>query len=166
MSDYDDIMKLIMDGNIAGLEEASQVIADFPTGTDDFINRHWITNGIDSGGVAVVEWMLSKKPLIRFRDDEGYTPIHSALERDSPDKYEILSLLISAGADVDAHGVNDWTPAHMAAAQNDVKALKILREAGADFSIRTRIDDYATPLEEAASLGDSQPAVDYLKTQL
>ena len=52
----------------------------------------------------------------------------------------------------------------MAAAWNDVETLRILYEAGADFSIRTRIDAYATPLEEAMILGRSAEAVAYLKS--
>jgi len=40
----------------------------------------------------------------------------------------------------------------MAAARNDVTALKIFVKYGADLSIRTDIDDYATPLEEARIL--------------
>jgi hypothetical protein len=52
----------------------------------------------------------------------------------------------------------------MAAVRNDVEALKILHEAGADFTIRTVIDEYATPLEEAIALGNSAKAVAYLKT--
>ena len=49
-------------------------------------------------------------------------------------------------------GVNDWTPAHMAAARDDVEALRVLVAHGADVSIRTTIDGYATPLEEARNL--------------
>ncbi len=38
------------------------------------------------------------------------------------------------------------------------------KDAGADFSIRTRIDEYATPLEEARILGGSADAVGYLES--
>lgn len=46
-------------------------------------------------------------------------------------------------------GIHGYAPAHHAAVRNDVEALKILYEKGADFSLRTTVDDYATPLEEA-----------------
>jgi hypothetical protein len=52
----------------------------------------------------------------------------------------------------------------MAAAWNDVAALRILHKAGADFSLRTRIDEYATPLEEAMLLGNAPEAVAYLQS--
>lgn len=44
---------------------------------------------------------------------------------------------------------------------DDVEALKILVRHGADLSIRTDIDDYATPLEEARNLGKVR-AAEYL----
>jgi ankyrin repeat protein len=166
MSDYDDIMKSIMAGDVKALEDLTQLVDDFPTGKDDFISRHWITNGIDCGTSEVVAWMLSKGAPVVFRDDEGYTVLHSAIEREKPDKYELIRLLIDAGADINAHGVNDWTPAHMAAVRNDVEALRILHSAGADFSITTRIDDYATPLEEARNLGGAAEAVAYLQKNI
>lgn len=165
MSDYEQIITAIMACNLDALEEFAQLLDDFPTGKDHFIQRHWITNGIDCGNAAVVSWMIEKGAPLIFQDDEGYSVLHSAIERNQPDKYEVLQILIAAGAELNAHGTNDWTPAHMAAARNDVEALKILKAAGADFSLRTRIDDYATPLEEAQSLEKSPEAVAYLLSQ-
>lgn len=160
MSDYDYIMKAIMAGGLSALEEVAQIVDGFPAGKDDRLARHWITNGIDCGTPEVVAWMLARGAPVIFpdegqgrRDAEGYTVLHSALERRASDKYEIMRLLIEAGADVNAHGVNDWTPAHLAAARNDVEALKILRDAHADFNIRTRIDQHESPLDEARALG-------------
>ena len=51
----------------------------------------------------------------------------------------------------------------MAAARDDVEALRILVRYGADLSIRTDIDDYATPLEEARNLGKVNAAT-YLES--
>ena len=66
-------------------------------------------------------------------------------------------------APINLHGFNDWTAAHLAAARNDVNALKLLVKYGADLSIKTRIDSYSTPLEEAKLL-KSQEAIQYLKS--
>lgn len=108
--------------------------------------------------------MLQKGVDLTFRDEEGYTPLHAAIERsDSGDRLEILKLLLQAGAPINLKGINDWTPAHMAAARDDVDALKILVQFGADLSLRTEIDDYATPLEEARNLGKMN-AVRYLES--
>jgi ankyrin repeat protein len=164
MRDCRTIMNALMADDIPALEEISEILDDFPMGKDDFIHRHWITNAIDCGSVGVVRWMLEKHAPVVFLDDCGYTVLHSAIERDEPDKYEMMRLLIASGADMNAHGVNDWTPAHMAAVHNDVEALRILRDGGADFTKRTRIDDYATPLEEAIIVGKSPDAVAFLKS--
>ena len=53
----------------------------------------------------------------------------------------------------------------MAAAINDVQAAKLLLKYEADPTARTRIDDYATPLEEARALG-SHEVVRYLENHL
>ena len=50
----------------------------------------------------------------------------------------------------------------LAAARDDVEALRILVRHGADLSIRTDIDNYATPLEEARHLGKLK-AVEFLE---
>ncbi len=163
MSDYDDIMKPLMAGEIAALEEIAKTVDDFPTGKDDFLSRHWITNAIDCGTEEVVAWMLSNGAPVVFRDAEGFSVLHSAIDREKADRIEIMKLLLQAGADINAHGINDWTPAHHASARNDVEALKFLVEAGADLTVRTRIDEYATPLEEAEILGESPDAVAYLR---
>jgi ankyrin repeat protein len=48
--------------------------------------------------------------------------------------------------------VNDYTPLHYAASQNDPRAIELLVSNGADLNARTGIDDFATPLEEAQNL--------------
>lgn len=161
-ADYDFVIGVMASGDRFHLEELEQLLEGFPDGVDDFIGRRWIINAIDCGSRVSVEWMLSQKVDLSFRDEEGYTVVHSALERNGADKYEILKLLLEAGADVNAHGINDWTPAHMAAARDDIQALELIVQAGADLSLRTRIDEYATPLEEAKTLGKTN-AVKYLE---
>ena len=155
------LIDLLAQGNIELLEEAEKVIESFPTGIDNYLQRHWITNAIDCGSLASVKWVLSRSVDLNFRDDEGYTPLLSALERERPEKHEILQLLIDSGAPLNKKGVNDWTPLHMAAVREDIEALKLLIKNGADLSIRTEIDDYATPLEEAKIL-KKQKSVEYL----
>jgi ankyrin repeat protein len=40
----------------------------------------------------------------------------------------------------------------------DIQAVELLLAHGADLNARTRIDDYATPLEEMEILGNEQSA--------
>ncbi|MBE9047968.1 ankyrin repeat domain-containing protein [Pleurocapsales cyanobacterium LEGE 10410] len=150
--DYNYCIEVLRSGSVDDLEELASLEEDFPKGKDRLLMRRWITNAIDCGSKEAIKWILKKKVDVIFRDDEGYTVLHSAIERNEDDKYEIMELLLKFGADVNLKGINDWTPAHLAAARNDVEALKILVKYGADLNIRTDIDDYATPLEEARIL--------------
>ena len=161
--EYNYLINLLSTGDIELLEEAARIIDSFPSGVDDFIQCHWITNAINYGSLESVVWVLSKDVDLTFRDDEGYTPILSAIDREKSDKYEIIKLLIDHGAPINMKGNNDWTPLHMAAVREDIESLRILVRNGADLTIRTEIDDYATPLEEAMYL-NKQRSVEFLRT--
>jgi ankyrin repeat protein len=151
-AEYQRMWEALKSGDVEQLEAEARRQTNFPNGVDDYLGRRWIINAIDCKSLASVTWMLQKGVDLSFRDEEGYTPLHAAIESDSGDRLEILKLLLEARAPVNLKGVNDWTPAHMAAARDDVDALKILVQFGADLSIRTKIDDCATPLEEARNL--------------
>lgn len=69
--------------------------------------------------------MIAHGAPVVFSDD-GYTVLHAAIEHDRSDKHAMIKLLIAAGADINAHGVNDWAPAHRAA----VSQSGIARNAG------------------------------------
>jgi ankyrin repeat protein len=94
-------------------------------------------------------------------DHTGFPPLIAALScsrarPSSPgrsDVCEILQLLLSHGADPNQRGVNDYTALHMAAAEGNREAVAVLLGAGADPTLRTRIDDYETPLEMARRAG-------------
>ena len=169
MDDYKYYMEILGSGNKDELEELSLLDDNFPNGEDNFISRRWIINAIDCGNIESVKWMLDKGVDLNFRDEEGTTVLHSAIDRDLENKHEILELLIEAGADINKKGFNDWTPAHTAAARNDVESLEILVKHGANLSIQTDIDEYATPLEEARILDkfhDCKDAINYLESIL
>jgi ankyrin repeat protein len=162
IEDYEYISDVLASGDEVLLAELEQLLDGFPNGVDDFIGRRWIINAISCGSLSSINWMLSRNVDLVFRDEEGYTVLHAALERDRTDKYQVLELLLQHGASVNSHGINDRTPSHIAAAREDIEALKLLIRFGADLSIRTGIDEYATPLEEARILGKHK-AVEFLE---
>ena len=167
--DFSYILEALNRGNKAELSEISQLVANFPHGQDDLTGTSWIIHAVDHGSITSIKWLLWQQVAVDILDDDGYTPLLSAIESSRPDKYEILKLLIARGAPINQKGINDWTPLHMAAARNDVKALEILIARGADLTMKTAIDNYATPLEEARilnSLGKThncQQAIAYLE---
>jgi|SRR5919205_2180386 ankyrin repeat protein len=88
-----------------------------------------------------------------YESEGGFPSLIAALSTEREDRYRLLELLIGAGADLNQRGVNDWTPLHYAASQDDAAAIELLVAKGADLNARSGIDDYATPLEEAENLG-------------
>jgi uncharacterized protein len=93
--------------------------------------------------------------------DDGFPPLIAALccTRQTPgantrtDVAEIIKLLLAFGTDPNQRGINDYTPLHMAVAERNPAAVRLLLDGGADPQLRTRIDSYETPLEMADSLG-------------
>ena len=79
-------------------------------------------------------------------------PEHSLL-RAAADPY--ISVRTAAYQRI-ARTTNDYTPLHYAACIEDISAMELLLAHGADLNTRTRIDDYATPLEEMEILGREQ----------
>jgi ankyrin repeat protein len=75
-----------------------------------------------------------------------------------PDVLDIIKLLLTFGADPNQRGINDYTPLHMAVREQNLPAVRLLLEAGADPALRTRIDDYETPREMAVDAGLSEIA--------
>ena len=93
-----------------------------------------------------------------YRDHAGFPSLIATLSTVRPDRYEIIELLLSFGADIQQYGHNDYTPLHYAANLQDIQAMELLLVHGADLSARTRIDDCATPLEEMEILGNEKSA--------
>lgn len=82
----------------------------------------------------------------------------AALSTSRDDRLEIVRLLLARGAHVQQRGLNDWTPLHYAVNLDDGLAIELLLAHGADIQARTRIDDCATPVEEA-ELHDRSAAI-------
>ena len=84
-----------------------------------------------------------------YEDHAGFPSLIATISTERPDKYELVELLLSGGAEIQQRGVNHYTPLHYASARKDGKLIEILLAHGADPNARTRIDDFATPAEEA-----------------
>ncbi len=92
--------------------------------------------------------------------DDGFPPLIAALccTRQTPgantrtDVAEIIQLLLAFGTNPNQRGINDYTPLHMAVAERNAAAVRLLLDGGADSQLRTRIDNYETPLEMANSI--------------
>lgn len=167
---YHSACGILRSGTGEDLESLALNVQGFPGGIDPYMEEPWIIHAIDDGSLHAIKWILSKGVDLTLRDGEGYTAVHCVIESRRSDKYEILALLLQNRAPVNARGLNDWTPAHLAAARDDVEALRILVAHGADLSICTReayspTHETLTPLEEAREL-NAQRAIEFLEKVL
>jgi hypothetical protein len=146
----DEVWEKMSNGNYQDLIELKQALPSFPHGVDPFYERQWLTNAIDAQALAAVEWMIGENVNLSYRDDEGYTPLMSAIELStSGPKYQILESLLNAGAAPDQVGLYG-TAAHLAAMRGDLNALKILLKFGANICLPFEdLGRWSTPLDEA-----------------
>ena len=152
-------------GDLAALLKALGDPADFPNGL------HPYETGLDGlpleyaiywSPLAFIQTLLEQRADPNYPGRNGFPSLMAAISTDRADKLEILRLLLAHGADVQQRGVNDWTPLHYAVSRDDATAVKLLLAHEADPDARTRIDDFATPLEEAEKFGRRR-ALDALK---
>ena len=64
-----------------------------------------------------------------------------------------IAALLESGADPNQRGINDYTPLHIAVSERCEAVVEPLLAAGAEPSLRTRIDDCETPLAMAKKAG-------------
>jgi len=92
-----------------------------------------IHNLVRDGKTDAVRLILEKDPrLVNLRDQDGATPLHSACYEGHK---EIVSLLLSKGADVNATDTNGSTPLIWAGHQGHADVAKILVANGADINV-------------------------------
>ena len=154
-------------GDIADIKRLLGDPPDFPNcrgpqGVGDIILEYAIYHS----PIGCIRALLDAGADPNYGDHAGFPSLIAALSCDDRgDRYDILELLLSFGADIQQRGHNDYTPLHYAAVLEDIRAMDLLLAHGADIEARTRIDELATPLEEAEILKRPQ-SVAYLKKKL
>lgn len=148
-------------GDLAALKAALGDPADFPNclqphdlGVGDYPMEYAIYWGPLHFIIALIEAGAD----VNYPDRSGFPSLIAALSSDRPNRLAVLTLLLDNGADAGQRGINDWTPLHYAVVQRDLPAVELLLEYGADPSLRTRIDDCTTPLEDADATGFAEAA--------
>lgn len=119
-----------------------------PRGVGDIILEYAIYHS----PLSFVRTLLELGADPNYEDPAGFPSLIATISTDRSDKYELVELLLSRGANIQQRGVNDYTPLHYAAARNDAKLIELLLAHGADPSARTGIDEFATPAQEAELL--------------
>lgn len=154
-----EIHAAFVNGDLAGLQRALGDPPAFPDAAlPPGVGEHCLEYAIYHSPLAFIRTLLERGADPNYAHAGGFPSLLAALSTDRPDRYEILELLLEHGADVQQRGVNDHTPLHHAAARDDAVAVRLLLARGADPHARTRVDDLATPLEEAERLGCARAA--------
>lgn len=122
-----------------------------------------LTSAIQSGDLATLRRLVDERPELasarmigRGGPEGGWrTPLHAATDWSGyfPAAPEAVSLLLDAGADLDADtgGRRPETALHWAASTDDVEVAAVLLEAGAN--IGTPGGSIGTPLDNAVGYG-------------
>jgi ankyrin repeat protein len=131
---------------------------EFPNVLDPLTATPLLALAIYGSPLATVRALLDHGASPNYEALDGFPAIYAALSTSRGDRYALIELLLDRGADVNAPGINDYTPLHYAVALRDAKGIEILLARGADPSLKTRIDDYATALEEAELRGNHEGA--------
>jgi len=139
-------------GDLEGARHALGNPIDFANARDGYLNIPVLSYAIGLAPIEFVRTLLEAGADPNYGDHAGFPSLICALDADT-DRPALLALLLEFGADVQQRGINDYTPLHHAAARNDPAAIAVLLAHGADPDARTRIDDFATPLEEALRFG-------------
>jgi uncharacterized protein len=150
-------------GDLEALRAAVDDPAAIPNGRLPLTIGSFLVYAIYHSPLAFIRTLLEIGADPNAPADDGFPPLIAALcsARDVPgatkraDVDDVLRLLLSFGADSNQRGINDYTALHMAVAERQPLAVRLLLDAGADPGIRTRIDEHQTPLEMAEAAGDA-----------
>jgi len=153
-------------GDLDGLRAAVDDPSAIPNGRMPDAIGSCLVYAIYHSALSFVRALLDIGADPNLPADDGFPPLIAALScaRAVPgatrraDVHDMLRLLLSRGADPNQRGVNDYTPLHMAVDVRDAAAIQILLNAGADPTLRTRIDAYETALEMANVAGFDEAA--------
>lgn len=148
-------------GDLAALRAAVDDPAVIPNGPMPMTIGPCLEYAIYHSPLPFIRTLLELGADPNPQDHIGFPPLIAALScsRSQPgspartDVPEILKMLLEFKADPNQRGINDYTALHMAVAERNQAAVRLLLQAGADPRLRTRIDECETPLEMAERAG-------------
>jgi len=148
-------------GDLAALRAAADDPASVPNGPMPLTIGSCLEYAVYHSPLPFIRTLLEIGADPNPADHAGFPPLIAALSCSRPrlgspgrpDVPEILKLLLAFGSDPNQRGINDYTPLHMAVSEQNLAAVELLLQAGADPRLRTRIDNCETPREMAEMAG-------------
>ncbi|MCP4340736.1 MAG: ankyrin repeat domain-containing protein [Desulfobulbaceae bacterium] len=148
-------------GNLSALLAAVDDPSYVPNGPMPLTIGSCLEYAIYHSPLAFIRKLLTIGANPNPSDHAGFPPLIAVLSCSSqrlgapeqPSLIELLQLLLEFKSDPNQRGIDDYTPLHMAVSEENLNAVKLLLQSGADPRLRTRIDDYETPQEIAIKAG-------------
>jgi hypothetical protein len=129
-------------------------------------NRNGVTalhRAVRNGNIDLVNFFLDHDARLDIRDKDGQTPLHLAC-LSTKNRHEVLKSIIQKYKpnEIDRRNISGKTALHLAILSNDLQAVSLLLEAGANPAKRTSGWDNAMDL--AKRLKDGEKIVALLKS--
>jgi len=143
---------------VYAIQENSQKVFTYLSQSTDFNVNNENNSGENPlmmaafmGNAKLVKFLVENRKA--FVNKDGWSPIHYAVISGD---LEIVSILINAGAKIDALSPNESTPLMYAARYGHIRVVKLLLDKGADLSAVNNQD--LTPIDFAKMYNQSEIA--------
>ena len=145
-------------GDLRGARAALGDPPAFPNVNDPLTWTPLLSLAISWSPLNTIAALLDLGADPNYEAQDGFPAACAALSSGRSDRHEVLRVLLERGADPNARGINDYTPLHLAVAERDEAAMRLLLTHKADPSLKTRIDECADPIREAELMGNPEGA--------
>ena len=106
----------------------------------------------EEGHINAVTSLVKCGANVHLQDKDGQTALHHAMQSPQASICEVLSCLIKAGADVNAHTFHNETPLMLASRDGHVNVVTFLIKHGADVDLQDKDGDTALHYAASSSL--------------
>jgi hypothetical protein len=158
-------MSIVKSGSISDFVELQKKDASFPHQIT-WLNRHWLTHAIDAHALVCIEWMIQQNVAVNYVDDDGYSPLKTAVESAPVNDIRVVHLLLKSGANPNA-GTNPYNCAiHWAANLDRSDILALMKSYGANLDLALEdLGSYYTPLDFIRDSSSKSQAYEFLRSR-
>jgi hypothetical protein len=167
----DDVMSVhtaVVAGDLEALRDALGDPDDFPNCITPLAIGDLLIYSVYWGPLTLIEGLIAAGAAVNAEVLDGFPVLNALMTTDRSDRLQVLDVLLAAGADPNARGINDWSALHYAVLQDDIAAADRLLSSGADPHRKTRIDDLSSPMDDAeqrAARGETSRVLELFRSR-